>query len=293
MKKTGLKTIACIFVLGLFFLSSAQTMTINVSGTIVDSVSNSPVSGAMILLYADTALAIDTNNLGGLKLDTAFSGANGKFQRQMTVSSQSILLVYGVLELGYKIKENFSIILFPPTVNLGTIKISKIDTTQKAVISVTGKVVDSGTGTGIGGALVAMSSGGGFDTVGNTVHTSSDGTFSKQITISKLNGASIVAYVITDLGYQTQLGQNQASGSQLDLGTIQLKKNGSAIKPDIGSFEPVQINKMSVYSLNGRLLYEGGAQAIETIVRNYRGAVIVTIKYDNARVATIKYTPIK
>jgi hypothetical protein len=153
--------------------------------------------------------------------------------------------------------------------------------------------VDSGTGTGIGGALVAMSSGGGFDTIGNTVYTNSDGTFFKQVTISKLNGASIVAYVITDQGYQTQLGQNQASGSQLDLGTIQLKRNSSAIKPEIGLFAPVRINKMSIYSLNGRMLYEGSAQAIEAILKNYRGAAIVAIKCDNAQVAKIKYTPIK
>jgi hypothetical protein len=292
MIKTGFKTIACIFVLGLFFLPSAQTMTINVTGMVVDSVSKSPDSGAMILLYADTALGIDTNNLGSLKLDTAYSGKNGKFQHQMIVSSKSILIVYSVLKLGYKIKYNISVIAFSQG-NLGTIQISQIDTTQKAVISVTGKVVDSGTGRGFGGALVAMSTGGGFDTIGNTVLTNSDGTFFKQVTISKLNGASIVAYVITDLGYQTQLGQNQASGSQLDLGTIQLKKNGSAIKPEIGSFAPVQINKLNVYSLNGQLLYEGKAQAIGAILRNYRGGVIVAIKYDNARVATIKYTPIK
>ena len=295
MNKTLTFALTGIFAAGMIFLSSAQTKAITVTGTIVDSATGSPVSGAMVLLYATSDTSIDINNLGSLKLDTAFSGTNGKFQHQMTISAQAYFLVYGVLKEGYFIKYPSypSLILFT-TVTLPTIEISKIDTSVRDTLQVTGTVVDSVTEVGIGGAFVIMSTGGGFDTAGNTVLTNSDGTFSKQVIISKVNGVSTVSYIVTDQHYITALGQNQANGKQLNLGTITLKNKGSAIRPET---KPVSLSVrkigMSVYSLNGRLLYEGGAQAIERIVRNYRSAVIVTIKYDNARMAIIKYTPIK
>jgi len=295
MNKTLSFAFIGIFAAGMFFLSAAQTKSITVTGTIVDSATGSPVSGAMVLLYATSDTSIDINNLGSLKLDTVFSGANGKFQHQMTISSQAYFLVYGVLKDGYFIKYPSypSLILFT-TVTLSTIEISKIDTSVKDTLQVTGTVVDSVTGVGIEGAFVIMSTGGGFDTTGNTVLTNSDGTFSKQVIISKVNGVSTVSYIVTDKHYVTALGQNQANGKQLNLGTITLKNKGAAIRPETKLVSlPSRKIAMSVYSLNGRLLYEGGAQVIETILRNYRGAVIVAIKYDNARVTTIKYTPIK
>ena len=282
----------CIFVAGLFFIPNAQTKSITATGTIVDSTTGLPVPQAMVLLYASSSLSIDTNNLGALKLDTVFSGADGKFQHQMTVSTQAIILVYGVLKTGYQIKYNFSLI-FLSTVTLGTIKISKMDTSMKDTIMVNGTVVDSSTTMGIGGALVIMTSGGGFDTTGNTVFTNANGTFSKQVIISKVNGASIVSFIITRQSYQTKLGKNTATGKQLDLGTILLKRIVDAIGTNaVVSMPRASANRMSVYTIGGRLLYAGRILPLEKIAQCGNCAVIVKLTNENTTIGMKKYVPV-
>ncbi len=277
----------CVFLFGLICMSAAQTKSITVTGTVVDSTTGSPVPQAMILLYATSTLNIDTSNLGALKLDTVFSGTDGKFQLQMTTGMQSIILFYGVLKEGYQIKYNLAGIL-TSTVNLGTIKISEMDMSVKDTLTVSGTVVDSATGLGIGNAYVIMSSGGGFDTIGNTVFTNNDGTFSKQIVISELNGASIVSYIITDPDYQTKLGQNTATGKQLDLGRILMKRTTAAIKPVGLSMAYTQANRMSLYTLNGRLLYDGRILPLDKIAQCRCGEVIMALAYNNLTISVKK-----
>ncbi|MGB7567315.1 MAG: hypothetical protein WBM07_05620 [Chitinivibrionales bacterium] len=289
MKKNLSLTMVCILSAGLFFISAAQTKSITVTGTVVDSTTGSPVPQAMILLFDTSTLNIDLSNLGALKLDTAFSGTDGKFQYQMTVNTLSFILGYGVLKEGYLIKYSASG-FFPTstTVNLGTITISKIDTSVKNTLTVSGTVVDSATGNGIGGALVIMSTGGGFDTTGNTVLTNNDGTFSKQVIISELNGASVVSYIITDPDYQTKLGQNTATGKQLDLGRILMERTTAAIKPAGLSMARAQANRMSVYALNGRLLYDGRILPLDKIAQCRCGEVIVALACNNLTISVKK-----
>jgi hypothetical protein len=296
MTKTLSFALIGIFAAGMFFLSTAQTKSITATGIVEDSATSSGIPGAMVLLYAASLTdTIDPNNLGSLKFDTAFSGADGKFQHKMTIPAQAYFLFHGVFKLGYMINyDTIPTIIFSTTVPVPTIKISKIDNSVRDTLTVSGTVADLTTRTGISGALVIMSTGGGFDTIGNTVLTNNYGTFSKQVIISKLNGASIVSYIITDPNYQTNLGKNTAIGKQLDLGTIVLKRNTSAIRQESGAFSSAaRINRMSVYSLNGRLLYDGSALSLDKIVRNRHGALIVSLQYDNSIVTTKKYTPIK
>ena len=139
MKKILPVAMACLFISGLFFMSSALTRSITVTGTIVDSSSKLPVSQAMILLFDTSTINIDPSNLGALKLDTAFSGTDGKIQYQMTVSTKSFILGYGVLKLGYYIKYSAAGFL-STTVDLGTIQISKIDASVKDTLTVSGIV---------------------------------------------------------------------------------------------------------------------------------------------------------
>jgi len=69
------------------------TKSITVTGLVTDSLTKDSISGAMVLLYATSDTSLDRNNLGSLKLDTAFTGTNGKFQHQMTIDAQAIFLV--------------------------------------------------------------------------------------------------------------------------------------------------------------------------------------------------------
>jgi hypothetical protein len=291
MNKILSVAMTCVLLTGVISLCAAQTKSITVTGTVVDSATGAPVSQAMILLFDTSTINIDPSNLGALKLDTVFSGTDGKFQYQMTISTQSIILGYGVLKQGYQIKYSAAGILFT-TVNLGTIRISKLDTSVKDTILVSGTVVDSASGAGVGGALVIMSSGGGIDTVGNSALTNADGTFSKQVIISKLNGASIVSYVITDQNYQPAFGQNTATGKQLDLGTILLKRINNAVRQEVkpGS-RRAQANRMSVYALNGRLVYAGRVQPLDKIAQCRSDEVIVEFANDHSTIAARKYAP--
>jgi hypothetical protein len=281
----------CVFLFGLISLSAAATTLITVTGTVVDSATGAPVPQAMILLFDTSTINIDPSNLGALKLDTVFSGTDGKFQYQMTINAQSFILGYGVLKQGYQIKYSAAGILFT-TVNLGTLKISKMDTSVKDTLMVSGTVVDSVSGIGVNGALVIMSTGGGFDTIGNTILTSADGTFSKQVIVNKLNGASIVSYIITDRNYQTKLGQNTATGKQLDLGTIFLKRTMDAVRSgaQFGMIQ-AQANRMSIYALNGRLLYTGRIVPLDKIEQGQTGAVIVKLANENTTIGTKIYMP--
>jgi hypothetical protein len=295
-------SIAVFFVGTLFCAASAQiSRTITVTGTVVDSATGAPVPGALVLLLDTTAsvLSIDLetlmNSLGNWKLDSAFSGADGSFSGSMSVSSGNMLLVYGVLKQGYQFY--YFLTTIPPganSVNIGTIRLKANDASAKDTITVSGKVVDSVTNQPIGGALVAMSGLGGIDTAGNRVLTNTDGTFSKQVIISKLNNSSIVAYVATAVGYTPKVGQGTAANKVLDVGTILLVSAGSAVVQGRGmSFVKKSADRMAVYSLTGKLLYAGPVLPLESVMRKHRGAIIVDLKRNSTVVERKKIFPLE
>jgi hypothetical protein len=285
---------ACIFITGMCFIPYAQTKSITATGIVEDSATSAGIPGAMVLLYAASLTdTIDLNNLGSLKFDTAFAGADGKFQHQMTIPAQAFFLFHAVFKLGYMINyDTIPAIIFSTTVPVPPIIISKINNSVRDTLTVSGTVADLTTGTGIGGAFVIMTTGGGFDTTGNTVFTSANGTFSKQVVISVLNGASTVSYIITDRNYQTKLGKNTATGKQLDLGTIFLKSTNTAISlAYVAISKPATANRMSVYALNGRLLYTGRVLPLDKIAQCRSSSVIVALINGSVTVGTKKYSP--
>lgn len=291
MKKIFSRALSCVFLAGLIFIPVAKPKTITVTGAVVDSATGDAVSQAIILLYAASITdSLDPNNLSNLKFDSTFSGTDGKFQRQMTIDSLSFLLFYAVLKQGYLISYSpIPAFILSPTVALGKIKISKMDTSQKDTLTVSGAVVDSTTGTGIGGALVIMTSWIGFDTTGNTALTNADGTFSKQVIINKVSGASTVSFIISRQNYQPKVGQKTATGKLLDFGTINLKKINLAVgpKPDFPAVH-TQANRMSVYAANGRLLYSGRVLSLDKIVQGRGNEVIVKFTFGNSFAGTKK-----
>lgn len=265
--KTHCKVLMGIFIVTLAFIANAQR-TIIVTGTVQDSISGSPVAGALVLLLDTNTLSIDMTNLTGLKFDSTVSGADGKFTYTMKISASAFILGYAVVAQGYQLKYNGAGIPSTATaVDLGTIKLASSGSGTLDTLTVTGKVVDSISGTGIGGALVVMSGLGAVDTAsGNRVLTSADGTFSKQIIISELNNAAIVGYVVSQLNYNPKIGEKQAGGKQLDLGTILLSPNGQAVLPrPLTSIEKNRPDRMSVYALSGKLLYDGPVLSLEKI----------------------------
>ena len=291
------------FVSSLICLAAAQnTRTITVTGTVVDSVTGAPVPGALILLVDTNAsvLSLDLNtlinSLGTWKLDSAFSGDDGSFKCTMGVGTGNLFLIYGVIGRGYEFY--YFLTTIPPlaaTVDLDTIRLKPADASSKDTITVSGTVLDSITNQPIANALVAMSGLGGVDTAGNTVLTNADGTFSKQVIITKLNSSSIVAYIATAVGYTPRVGQGTATNKQLDLDPILLSPTGAAVIPrgKFSSAAPATADRMSVYTLSGKLLYAGPVLPLESIMRKHRGAIIVDLKRNGAIVQRKKVFPLE
>jgi hypothetical protein len=281
-----------LFVFSLFMVVSAVQRTITISGTVVDSVTGLPVQDAIVLLFDTQSLNIDTSNLSTLPFDTAFTAANGTFSRTITAPQTNLILVYAVTKTGYSLYYSGTALL-STTVNLGTIKIVPNALAPKDTIMVSGKVVDSATGLGISGALVGLS-GGDLDTVGKTAITTSDGTFSRQVIINKVGSLTIVGYIAYNAGYNPALGQKTATGKTVDLGTITLSAN-THVRWNRQPVRSLSINAtgMSVYSLNGRLLYTGPIASPGRIARQSSGTVLVDLRNNGMSVGKKKIVPVR
>lgn len=278
------KTMVGFFIVALAFLAGAQIpRTITVTGTVQDSATGLPVSGALVLLLDTATVPTDFSKLTGLQFDTTVSGADGKFSYSMNIAPASVILGVAVIKLGYQVKISAAIIL--PTATTVAIGVLKISAAADALdtIAVSGKVVDSLTSSPIQGALVVMSGLGALDTFsGNRVLTNADGTFSKQVIITKLTNLPMVGYVVTQLDYAAKVGQGQATGKQLDFGTIKLSPNTQAVLPRSGVFfTGIQPDAMRILSLDGKTLYDGPVMIFNKAVPNRNGIVMVTFKRKN------------
>ena len=285
------KYVEILFLLTMFFslpaasAQQAQQDTIIVSGKVVDSITNAPISNATLLLYATASINISPNNLGDLKLDTVYSDANGNFSHSMSVVQNAFILAYGVIKQDYQIKYSLAGILLQfkiKTVNLGTIKLSKVDVLIKDTIMVSGTILDSSTGMGLDGAQVIMSGLGSFDTTGNTVLTGNDGKFSKLVIAGNAVSDTQLIYLVSKDGYGPMVGQKHISGKTLDLGTILLKRTTQGI---ISVAEPVRLSQATVftgvYTLKGQLVYGGPCASIEKKILRHSGVTIAVFKNQN------------
>jgi len=286
MKNYG--SVALLFFLTAFLSFSgvaAQQDTIFVSGKVVDSITGAPIPNATLLLYATASYNISPNNLGDLKLDTVYSDANGDISHTMSVIQNAFILVYGVIKQDYQIyysvagiQLQFNII----TVNLGTIKLQKVDVLVKDTIVVSGAILDSSTGMGIDGAQVIMSGLGSFDTTGNTVLTGSDGKFSKQVIAGNAVSDTQLIYLVSKDGYRPMVGQQYISGKTLDLGTILLKRNTQGI---IASAAPVRMPRAAVvtgvYTLKGQLVSVGPFASGNPKLFRHSGVAVAVFRNQN------------
>lgn len=273
---------AVLFIITVAFLANAQVpRTITVSGMVQDSATRLPVAGALVLLFDTNTIAIDPSALLNYKLDSTVSGTDGKFSYSMRVATNATLLGYAVAKQGYQTAYSATGIL-SLTVNLGVIKIAASTGSQRDTVTVSGTVLDSLTNAPIPGALVIMSGMVAIDTSsGNRVLTNADGTFSTQAIISKLNNVTMVGYVVSRVDYIAKTGEKTATGKQLDIGNIRLYKN--AMKVLSGSRTSAAGNTvdwMYIYSLNGRLLYEGEpVMPIEKVLTHKSAPVLIVLKH--------------
>jgi hypothetical protein len=123
----------------LIFSVSAAQKTVSVSGIVVDSASNQPISQATVGLFDTTMITIPnmsdttsivqmvTNMMNSGQIDTTTSASDGKISYSMKIASNSLVLLCGVFKQGYTFGYSISFLLpTANTVKLDTIKLSKI-----------------------------------------------------------------------------------------------------------------------------------------------------------------------
>jgi hypothetical protein len=276
---------------GFIFSVSAAQRTITVSGVVVDSASKQPVSQAMVLFYDVASLSFDTNDITKIvsdimnsgQLDTAYTGADGKYSYSMKVAPSSLILLCGVIKQGYQPGYSMGILL-STTVKMDTVKLQKNDeSAAKDTLMVTGTVVDSVSGAAIQNCRLVFNGTGGVDTAGNTTATSAGGTFSKQVIVAS-SATPILIFLVYKDGYMPGGGQQQYSGKQVDLGTIKIKKINTAVvpvkRPVAAGIQPTE---MKIVSLGGRLLYSGAIKSLTPGLLNYHGPALFSLTADGRR----------
>ncbi|MBN1129407.1 MAG: carboxypeptidase regulatory-like domain-containing protein [Chitinispirillaceae bacterium] len=287
-----------LFIISMVCMSFAVQRTIAVSGVVIDSVRDQPIQKAMVLLHDSQGIP-DINNMNGLSFDTVFTSSNGSFSYVMEIESTSNIMFYVLLKEMYAPKISYELLLGVTTsIALDTLLLVPSNLSGKDTVVVSGTVVDSVNGQGIAGALVGLM-GGDLDTVGKTVVTGADGLFSKQIivntvTIELAGTFTFVAFGVVKDGYAPATGIKMANGQTVDLDTIRLSPSTS-IRWNGFTRNPLSVNanSMSVYSLNGRLLYTGPIISSDRIARHSSGAVMVDLKYSGTSVGKKKFVPMR
>jgi hypothetical protein len=236
----------------------------SITGMVTDSVAATPIAGAKVYLRT-------TGGGGGTLLDSATSAADGSYtiahvqsgiarslSAQMTgfISKTSTVTVVGTAAL----TANFPLI---------------------AIVygSITGMVTDSVAATPIAGAKVYLrATGGGFGTILDSATTASDGSY----TITNVQSGIARTLRAQATGFVTKNATVTVVGTAALVENFALRTSTSSILPlankiQIGTPEfgisasgLIRLNNfadpgvVSIFDLNGRLLYHGGFQARAT-----------------------------
>lgn len=277
-----------LLMVGLCIVSMACTIfgrTIVVSGMVIDSISGDPVSKAHVLFIGLSSLSADLSDLSKVKVDSTYSNTDGTFKD--TISTDASILLYGATKDGYELTWNNKMLLFSSQVNIGTIKLYPTGTAPKDTFMVSGTVVDSVTGKPIDGALVIMSGMSLSITGGDTVLTASNGTFSKQAIVSRTGPFAVLIYAVSKPGYVTHIGQNQPSGKQVNLGSIELAPGGTGVvlPQRVTALYQRSANTMGVFTLSGKRLYAGPARQLDKTLPHGTGIAVVRFARGNSTAA--------
>jgi hypothetical protein len=285
---------AILFTVGLLaatpLFASPTTSSVAVTGQVVDSATGAPIGGAKVLVTALSQtqmimLIFSTDPLGSLfnmnlKLDTAYTGADGTYSKSIKVDSTAYLIGGIAIKPGYQVSFSYM------KIDNGAAALPPIRLNSRIILdtlAVSGTVVDTATGRGIPGALIVMSGPTG-DTVDNWALTDVNGQFTKQVIINNTASFKALVYLVSKQGYQAKVGQGPITAKQVNLGTIKLKMSTQVILSCKQTATGGTANDIRVYSLKGQLLYAGPAVAAESQSRLRHTPVIVEFRANNRSV---------
>ena len=229
MKRFRCAMMASLLLAGLFSFASGAGKpidSIEVMGIVRDSVTQAAIPQVAVLLAAINPLTFNPNNLSTLKYDTLSTLGDGSFDYYLkNVDPNATILAYGVQKSGYMLKYGFTPITVVPgnPLFIDAIQLAPTPALATDILTVSGKIVDSATGQPVPNAVVAMSGLGNLDTINKSMVTGSDGTFSKQVSVTNDPAHKVLLWYVTKTGFNRTGGQVAiGAATTIDLGTIKL-----------------------------------------------------------------------
>lgn len=243
----------------ILFSHAAFTKDVTVSGIVKAAATSQTISEATVMLFGGT---MDMSSIPDT-MDTVFTGSDGTFEKTITVPEDATILFYGASKEGYLAKTDIKQYLLTPMpteIDVGDILLKTIDE-AKDTLYVSGAVVDSITQDPLPDVKIRITSGLIGDITIDSLMSDAQGEFEGKIPY--IPGTSPLFNAIS---YGAEKDEYTPKGDTagipdngiIDLGTIELVKVNIAIK-----YYPIQKLKMlrpthiAVYSVNGKLIYEG------------------------------------
>lgn len=251
----------------------AQVVTVTVIGTVLDSITLKPVPDASVVLKSNDTVSVITNETGLFKavIDVDPSQTNPVIQ-------------YAVNKKGYAIKIGEKKIDGNP-VDLGNILLSRKLSPQK--ITVTGTVMDTGTGKPVSGAMILLTTNLQPSGIVDTTYSDEKGNFAKVIQpgiIGVVPPVPVVTYVVMKERYVPKKGQQEIAGQLVDLGKIFLLEIQTEIQLPVSTPVLKAPDNIQVFSLNGQLLYAGPMLSVKMLSGKgviHGNPVIVSFRVNN------------
>ncbi len=249
MKNIKHISFAIMVTVALFHYSFGQDREVIVSGSVTDS-AGEVIAKAMVILTSGMSVT-------PVSADTVYSTTDGNFTKKITVNQNAYGIAYRVLKDGYTTRIGYGDIDSTTIVDLGIIILAK---TKYQKITVSGRVLDSTSGTPIENAVVRLSKTVSVvDTLYDSIYTNVNGEFSCKVEIAVLTGIQPrLAYLVTKKGYTQKYGAEIIQDSTIDLGDIKLLRNSVSISfKGMTGGTSAGPNHIDVFSIKGQLLFSG------------------------------------
>ena len=276
---------------------AAFAKDVTVSGTVKADATGQPIDEATVILFGGT---LDMSSMPD-SVDTFYTGSDGTFEKTITVPDNANILFYGGSKEGYLAKtaiNQYLLTPMPTEIDVGDILLKTIDEAQDTLY-VSGNVVDSLTQDPLPDVKIRITSGLIGDITVDSLFSDAQGEFEGKIPYIPSTSPLFNA-IFYGAEKDEYTPKNDTAGIPdneiIDLGTIELVKINIAIKYyPLQKLTMLQPTHIAVYSLNGKLIYEGpfSDKKVLNIVNTANQQVLIRYYRSNKLLGVIKNVQLK
>lgn len=289
--KNIITTQSYLIIIVLFLSQILFAKEVTVKGTVKAAATNQPVPQAMVVLFGGT---MDMSTMPDT-MDTVITENDGTFELTITVTENANVLFSGAHKEGFLAKtamKPYLLLPMPTQINLGDILLKTI-ADAKDTLTISGSVIDSITKDPIAGAKIRVTSGLIGDITIDSLTSGADGKFVGRIPyIPSTSPLFNAIFYGAEKDEYTPKGDTAGipSNEIIDLGAIELVKINIAVRYPFKRLNKLQPTHIAVYSLNGKLLYEGLYSKIKifNLLRTSNRHLIVRYYRNDKLLGTIK-----